>query len=267
LKNTLLIIFAYLISCNCYGSNDTNTQLSLSPSLLHFDYTEFNTSDQVLDRELGWLSGIEVKLSHAITADWLINIHSSYYQGTVDYDGQTQQGDPHTTDTRTNLFRYGARIEKVAYQKTHLFIGAQSHQWKRDIKDNNSVSGINETYKWIEYSFGLNADILIYQKDIFNIEAAYLLTRNATIDVDLSRVDFGSATLEIGNGTGGRLNLNWKRISGNNTHYGLSLFFEAWDFGRSNTKQTQGGSSSVFVTEPKSETRNIGLKFNIEYYF
>lgn len=113
----------------------------------------------------------------------------------------------------------------------------------------------------------MNADILTYQKDIFNIEAAYLLTRNPTIDVDLSRVDFGSATLDIGNGTAGRLNINWKRISEKDTHYGISLFFEAWNFGRSNTKQPRGGSSSVFVTEPKSETRNIGLKFNTEYYF
>ena len=80
-------------------------------------------------------------------------------------------------------------------------------------------------------------------------------------------MDYGSARLDIGDGTGGRLNLSWKRLSENNTRYGLSLFFEGWDFGRSNTKLTQGGSSSVFVTEPRSETRNIGLKFNIEYMF
>jgi len=266
-KNTLLTLFSFLITSSCYGANDSNTQLSLSPSLLHFDYTEFNTSDQVLDRETGWLGGIEAKLGHAITADWFINIHSSYYQGTVDYDGQTQQGTPHTTDTGTNLFRYGAQIERAIYQQARLFVGAQAHQWDRDINDNNNVSGISETYKWIEYAFGVNADIYSDKKNLFNIEAAYLLTRNATIDVDLSRVDFGSATLDIGDGTGGRLNLNWKRKSENNIRYGLTLFIEAWNFGRSNTNRTQGGSSSVFVTEPRSETRNAGLKFNIEYYF
>jgi hypothetical protein len=266
-KNKSLILFAFVISNNCYSSNESNTQLILSPSLLHFDYTEFSTSDQVLDRELGWLSGIEAKLSHAITAGWLIKIHSSYYQGTVNYTGQTQTGTPHTTNTETKLFRFGGRIEKSIYKKAHLFIGAQSHKWQRDIKDNNNISGIDETYKWIEYSIGLNSDIFINQKDIFNIEAAYLITRNGTIDVDLSRVNFGSTTLDLGDGTGGRLNLNWKRISENNTRYGLSLFFEGWDFGRSNTKQTQGGSSSAFVTEPRSETRNIGLRFNIEYSF
>ena len=150
----------------------------------------------------------------------------------------------------------------------HTCLSVHSHiKWQRDIRDNNNISGINETYKWLEYSIGLNSDLFINQKDVFNIEAAYLIIRNGTIDVDLSRVNLGSTTLDLGDGTGGRLNLNWKRISENNTRYGLSLFFEGWDFGRSNTKQTQGGSSIVFVTEPRSETRNIGLKFNIEYSF
>jgi hypothetical protein len=221
----------------------------------------------VLDRETGWLPGIEARLNHSITPDWIIKVHGSYYQGIVDYVGQTQNGVPHTTDSGANLLRFGGQIERTIVKKTNLFIGVQSHQWDRDIKDNNNVSGIDETYQWIEYSIGLNAEMFISQKDVLNMEAGFLITRNATIDVDLSRVDLGSTTLDIGDGTGARLNLSWKRISENNIHYGLSVFFEGWNFGRSNTKQTQGGSSNVFVTEPRSETRNIGLQFNIDYNF
>jgi len=202
-----------------------------------------------------------------MTTDWFIKVFSSYYQGAVDYDGQTQLGEPHKTNTRANLFRYGAQIERNIFHKTNLFAGVQAHHWERDIKDNNNISGLDETYDWIEYSIGFSADILAYQNNIFNIEAAYLLIRNATIDVDLTRVGLGSAALDIGNDNGGRLNLQWKRINDNGLHYGAALFFEAWNFGRSNTKKTQGGALNVFVTEPKSETRNIGIKFNIEYSF
>jgi len=243
------------------------TQLTLSPSLLHFDYTEFSTTDEVLNRELGWLPGLELKLSHTITSDWLIGIHSAYYQGTVDYTGQTQSGAPHTTDTETKLLRFGGRIKKGIYKNIHLFVGVQLHQWNRNIRDNNNVSGLDETYKWLEYSIGLNSDLFISQNDILNLEAGFLIIRNGTLDVDLSRIDLGTTRLDLGDGTGARLNLSWKRISTNNIHYGLSLFVEGWNFGRSNTKPTQGGASSVFVTEPRSETRNIGLKFNIEYMF
>ena len=263
---TRLTLTATILICNS-SILFAETQLTLSPSLLHFDYTEFSTTDAVLDRELGWLPGIEARLSHAITADWLIRAHTSYYQGIVDYDGQTQSGTPHTTNTDTKLFRFGGQIERVVYKKINLFIRVQSHQWQRDINDNNNISGIDETYKWTEYSIGINSEILISPKDVLNLEAGFLITRNATLDVDLSRVDSGSTTLDLGDGSGARLNLGWKRTSENNINYGLSVFFEGWNFGRSNTKQTHGGSSSVFVTEPRSETRNIGLQFNFEYTF
>ena len=261
-----IFLFSVALLCNSTLTG-AETRITLSPSLLHFDYTEFSTNDQVLDRETGWLPGIEVKLSHNMTAGWFINIHSAYYQGTVDYTGQTQSGAPHSTNTDNDLFRVGGQINKKIYQQIQLFAGVQLHRWNRDIKDNNNISGIDETYKWLEYSIGLSSDVFADQNNIFSVDIAYLLIRNGTLDVDLSRVNLGSTTLDLGDGSGARLNLNWKRIRSDNFNYGLSLFIEGWDFGRSNTKITEGGSPNVTVTEPRSETRNAGIKFNIEYLF
>jgi len=263
--NKLIMVSAILV---CHSMTSVaETQLTISPSLLHFDYTEFSTTDSVLDRELGWLPGLDARLRHPVSSDWFIAAHTSYYQGMVDYVGQTQSGVPHTTDTDTNLFRIGASIERLIYTKTHLFLSAQSHRWKRDIQDNNNISGIDETYQWMEYSIGLNSDVFVSHQDVINLEAGFLITRNATLDVDLTRANLGSTTLDLGNGSGIRLNLLWQRQYKENARYGLSLFFESWEFGRSNTKQTQDSTTIVFVTEPRSETRNIGLKFNIEYSF
>lgn len=248
-------------------TSTAETRLTLSPSLLHFDYTEFSTTDKVLDSESGWLPGIEAKLSHSITLDWSFDITSAYYSGTVDYTGQTQSGVPLSTSTDTNLFRFGGQINKTIYKKIYLFVGAQFRQWDRDIKSTNTASGIDETYKWIEYSIGLNSDIYSNKNNVVSVDVAYLLIRNATVEADLSRVNLGSTTLDIADGTGARANLNWKILSAGKINYGLTLFAEGWDFGRSNTKRTQGGSPNVLVTEPRSETRNIGLKFNIEYNF
>ncbi|MBT8134716.1 MAG: hypothetical protein KJO03_09410, partial [Gammaproteobacteria bacterium] len=191
----------------------------------------------------------------------------SYYQGTVDYDGQTQQGIPHTTDSDATLFRIGARLDRSIYKDIRLFIGAMSHQWKRDIKDKNNISGIDETYEWYEYSLGLDTDFVITKKDRVNLEISYFLVRDATVFVDLSRVDLGTTTLDLGDGTGGRLNLNWFHQYRQNINLGLGVFFEGWQFGRSNTKQTENSSAITFVTEPRSETKNTGLKFNIQYMF
>ena len=263
--NKLIVLFAILMSCSTLAHAET--QLNISPTLLHFDYTEFSTTDEVLDRELGWLPGLEANLKHAITPDWLFSVSTSYYQGTVDYDGQTQQGAAHTTNTDSNIFRIGVRADRLIYQDIYLFAGARFHKWKRDINDNNNISGIDETYEWHEYSIGLNSDFTITQKDIISLEASLLLIRDGTIFVDLSRANLGTTTLDLGDGTGARLNLSWIRQYKNNINYGLGLFFEAWQFGRSNTRQTQNSSAIIFVTEPESETKNIGLQFSIEYMF
>ena len=265
----IIILFVTLLCSSTLAATESNTTkyFILSPSLLHFDYTEYSTTGTVLDRERGWLPGIEARLNYPFASTWSFDIHSSYHTGTVDYVGQTQSGTAHTTDTGTNLFRIGGKVNKKVYRELNVFVGAQLHQWDRDIKDNNNVSGIYEVYKWFEYSIGLSSDVFVNQNDTFNVDVAYLLIRNGTLDVDLSRVDLGTTQLDLGDSNGARLNLNWKRINENNIHYGISLFFEGWDFGRSNTKSTTGGSPNVLVTEPRSETRNAGLKFNIEYLF
>ena len=263
--NKLIIIPAILLSHTAITFAET--RLSFSPALTHFDYTEFSTTDQELNTETGWLPGLSAGLNYAITPDWSVAIDTSYYQGTVDYDGQTQQGIPHTTDSDATLFRLGVRLDRPIHKDIHLFIGAISHQWKRDIKDKNNISGIDETYEWYEYSVGLDTDFFMTDRDYINLAVSYLLIRNATVFVDLSRVDLGTTTLDLGDGTGGRLNLSWFHQYRQNISLGLGLFFEGWQFGRSNTKQTDNSSTIIFVTEPRSETRNIGLKFNIVYMF
>lgn len=255
------------MTVSCYGSDTLSSQLSISPSFLYFNYTEFSTTDQKLNTETGWLPGLEIGFVYDLTPDWSLGVNTSYYQGTVDYDGQTQQGTPHTTNTDTELFRLGARLGRLVYKNIQLFAGVQLYRWDRDINDNNNVSGITEIYEWNEYSLGLNTDFIVTSKDWINLEASLLFIRDATIFVDLTRVNLGTATLEQGDGTGARINLSWLHQHKNNINYGLSLFIEGWEFGRSNTKQTENSSTIIFVTEPRSETKNIGLKFNIEYMF
>ena len=259
-----LIFTLNLLLCST-ALSAADTQFIISPAFLHFDYTEFSTSDQVLNSETGWLPGVEARFDHTFANDWLASIYTSFFRSMVNYDGQTQSGTPHTTDTGTEFFRLGAQLEKIIIKNTGLFVSVQSHQWERDIHDNNNISGITESYQWLEYSAGINYRYSINDKDNLKLNAGLLITRNAEIYVDLSRVNLGSTTLDIGDGTGARLKLDWNRQHNETMRYGLGLFFEGWDFGRSNTKATEGGSNIVYVTEPRSETRNIGLMFNFIY--
>ena len=261
----LIIIFLSLFYLPTLANADS--QLILSASLLHFDYTEFSTTNRVLDNEQGWLPGLKILSQHKGPAGLSFDISGAYYQGVVDYTGQTQSGTPHNTTTNTEFFRVAGQINKLIFKNTRLFSGIQLHKWDRDINDRNNISGIYEIYQWQEYAFGINSDFLINKNNTLNASIAYLLVRKARIYVDISRIGLGSTTLDIGNDDGARFKLKWKNLFADNIFYSLSLFAETWNFARSNSKFTEGGSSTVSVTEPRSETINMGLNFNIEYSF
>lgn len=263
--NKLIVLFSLLI---CHSVNSiAETQLTLSPSILHFDYTEFSPSDVVLDRELGWIPGIKANLNYSFLPGWNLDLYSSYYQGTVKYNGQTSAGGAHSTLTDTRLLELGGQVNIKTYKAIALLIGARSRQWDRNIRSTRNVGGIDEKYNWLEYSAGLHSDLEFNNNHTLSVEVSYLLIRKGTIDVNFSGTSLGSAHLNLGNGTGARLLVNWKTLITKNSQYDLSLFAEGWAFGRSNTKQAQGGSSITFVTEPRSETFNKGLNFNVKYLF
>lgn len=72
----------------------------------NFSYTEYATDGDILNRETGYLPGIGLDLSRT-SGNTTIGLHGHAYSDRVDYDGQTQAGDPHTTQTNTGFYEIG----------------------------------------------------------------------------------------------------------------------------------------------------------------
>lgn len=246
------------------------TQLSLSPSLLHFDYTEFSTSNTVLDRETGWLPGFSLIFKDDINKQLHYEFEVAGHFGNVDYNGSTQLGTAHSTTTDESIWHIGFRLlvpyDKFTDNTTDLYIGIKRHEWQRNIHDNNNISGLYEVYKWWEISAGIQSSLWSNKTQRLTYDASLLYIYEPTIFVDLSRINRGSTTLNIGENYGGRLQLAWEQNNDPQWTYKLNTYAEFWDFGRSNTRSTKGGISTT-VTEPRSETRNIGLQATIQYTF
>ena len=256
-----------LLTASAHSHADWDTSIQLSPGIIHFDYTEFSTLGNTLNNEQGWLPGVALSLSARHDSGWGIKGTVTGYQGVVDYDGQTQQGDSHVTRTDTRFTRAGLELSRATLPTLELVAGYTSHEWIRDIRDNGDVFGLLEEYSWDEYALGARLNLYSTSSNRLDIEASYLTIRNSTIFVDLTRADYGSTTLDIGDGSGGRIAGRLTRRAGSNIRTGFTLVYEVWDFARSNTRATQGGSTSLLVTEPRSETRNLSLSADITYVF
>lgn len=269
---TIFIImktYLYLIFTACLYSAGTNaeTRLSVAPSLLNFNYTEFNASGSILDEETGLIPGIQFLLSRDFSEQLSVELEISAYGGNVDYVGHTQSGLAHNTTTNEELLRVGARLISPLSANTDVYLGAKYHRWNRDIFSNNGVAGLFERYQWWELSAGTSISFWARENQSWIADIALLRTINPTIYVDLSSVDGGVADLDLGPDTGARLQLMWKLSKDNQTTYAINAFYELWGFGRSDSKATSGGSTSYSIYEPESETRHSGVQLQLGFRY
>jgi hypothetical protein len=237
------------------------SQFSITPTLLHFDYTEFSNSGSVLDKETGWIPGMQLHLNTPLNEQWRVGFELAAYDGSVNYEGNTQ------TTTQATIYRFGASIETQLTPRTDLVFGIKHNEWQRDIQDSNTLLGPYEIYRWWETSIGISTQLWAKEKQSWRAEATLLRTVNPTIHVDLSKADLGKTDLDLGTEWGSRLQLSWTHETSAEWQHGLKIFYEAWDFGRSDFKNTSGGTGSLLVAEPRSETRHSGLLLVISKHF
>ncbi len=90
------------------SANSHATDLSVAAGLMYFDYEE--TEDGIsLNHETGFIPGISITASHPYhSVDH--SFEFSAFDGEVDYDGNTQNLQPHQTTTEQSIYRLLYRL-------------------------------------------------------------------------------------------------------------------------------------------------------------
>lgn len=263
LKEKTFIIFISFFSYIPFIYSHT---LELSPSLYHFNYKEFNINDQLLDEENGFLPGFKIALTHKHN-DESLSAHISLHKNKVDYIGQTQSGQPHNTETDTQLINIGLTLilKKLKVIPARVVLGIQHRKWDRNILTRNNILGLHEIYTWNELNAGLKFELEQNNNTLYWAELSALYTLNPDMKIYLENT---SEILNLGPEPGFRINLGRKWLINKTSSYSINLFTEYWSFGRSNTIFTNDFfGSSAFITEPRSESFHTGLEFSINYNF
>ena len=262
MRNSALLI-TLLLSFSVTAQAES--KIFITPSLMYFDYTEFDFNGSVLDKETGWIPGIQFQVAQDFTNQLSIELEISAYNGDANYAGHTQSGLPHHTQTNEEVIRLGAHIIAPLYSNTNIYLATKYHQWNRNIQSNNGIASLFEQYQWWEIAVGSRISFWEKDRQAWIADIAILQTISPTIYVDLSSVDAGSTNLNLGSDTGARLQLMWKTSVEDQYTYGINAFYEIWDFGVSNSQNTSGGSLSLSIYEPESETRHTGIQFQLSF--
>jgi hypothetical protein len=258
------IALAYILA---FPSNTPAVDLRIAVELMHFDYEETDLSGSTLNQETGFIPGITLA---AIQPYFGIenSFEFSMYGGQVDYDGQTQDGQPHQTTTEQSIYRLLYKLSWSPLSTEAAFYGKTYwQQWDRDIQPNNGVGGLFERYRWWTVEAGAQLPFIRQDRQNLFWELGLLASLNGTIMIDLSDAGFGSPALDLGNSIGfaSGLKYEFKRTSNSSLQFGVQ--FKTWGFGRSNSKTISDGNDTFTITEPDSTTIQTTLSASYIHHF
>ncbi|MBT8128790.1 MAG: hypothetical protein KJP10_02280 [Gammaproteobacteria bacterium] len=241
--------------------------LGLAAELLYFDYEETDINGNLLNQETGLIPGLSLTAAKAF--DSLNNTFKiSAHDGQVDYDGQTQSGQPHETTTEETIYRMLYKLSwSPASSQSALYGEAGWHQWDRDIQPTNGVLGLFERYQWWSLEAGIQLPFIKNDSQDLSLQLGMLTTFNGTIMIDLTEAGYGNHTLDLGDdfGFSGELNYRYRQASNSSLQLGLQV--KTWDFGRSNSKTITNGSQFISITEPDSTSVQTTLSASYIHHF
>jgi len=258
--NSLLLITSVLLFT--HGAM-AEPEIHVSPGLTYFHYEEFGLDNSTLNKEIGFLPGISITLlqqQHSLGAH--------IFSGEVEYDGQTQSGVPHSTDTDESLYYFFYRYDFLTEQSTHnYFVSLNYNFWERFIQANNNVGSLYEEYSWWHLEAGLHAYKALKNQQKLNYELAIFQTFNGEILVDLDSFNYGKPVLDLGDKLGIRGLIAYDLHTDNAALIRMGLEYKFWGFGRSNTKNVSDGTTTISVTEPESETNLLRFFIQLTHSF
>ena len=241
--------------------------LRAAAELMYFDYEETDINGSTLNQETGFIPGISVAASRPYRSI-VHSLEFSAYGGEVNYDGQTQAGQPHQTTTEQSIYRLQYRLSgSLENTDADLYGKVYWQQWDRDIQPNNGVLGLFERYRWWSIEAGVEVPLMRKDRQNLLLELGVLTTLNGTILVDLSDVGFGEPVLNLGHGIGfsGELRYEIRQGPDGKLHFGIR--YRNWEFGRSNSETVSDGTSFLTITEPDSQTAQTILFASYSHRF
>lgn len=257
-----LLLSVTLFPLECVGQNS----VSFAPAALYFNYVEYSTAGQQLDKETGVLPGVVLEARVQGQADIYIQGGFSLYDGRLNYDGRTQTGTPHKTKTKETLTRMRFALGKTVANENYpfeFFLRLELVTWDRDIQSSNGVSGLYEQYRWNEVGAGIRQRLFAQRNEDVYLLFDVFRVSDPAMTVDLTSSGYGIQKLYLGNKSGFKAALDWQISNNGQVNYGILVFYERYQFGQSDYISVGGSTGGALIREPRSESRQLGMQISL----
>ena len=241
-------------------------QLSLSAGLLDFSYAEFDSGNRLLDEENGNIPGLSVALSSKALSRRLL-IRAQFYAGRVEYDGQTQDAVPFTTETDQQIYILNVQqfFSDAGDERLEWLIGVELWRWNRDILSQATVDGLFEKYSWQTLGAGFSMRLLQRAASKVWLECQLLQVLSPRMSI---RLDNGFTGVSLGERPGYRLRFVYQQSLSRQWQWRAEAFVQHFEFAQSEPVLVNGFfGQSVVLREPRSVSRYQGLQIAMNYRF
>ncbi len=245
---------------------NNSINLNLGVTALDFDYEEFSDLEKSLNREQGWLPGTSLGLNYESQTSLILDARLRWLSGTADYSSPVADSN---TDEEILDLSLAVRIPLHETPQNNLYLSAGGgyRKWWRNIRSTQTAFGLDEVYRWKYLSIGFKGEHLYGPKTAISGEINLRRTINPEMSVDFQQT-FDDANLSLKEKNGFHLSFGLTQSLSRNLSIEVSPWFEYWALGRSDNKNlTSNGVVVGSVFEPRSETHNWGIDFNLQWRF
>lgn len=230
----------------------------------HTSMQEYAANGRYLLEESGIVPGIYGGLFME-KGDLRLGGRMQIFDGTIDYDGQTQAGAPFQTDTDTTYVSSRLEVEIGQHGvRVQAFVGHD--YWYRLVKGRGYVGGAEEEYHWWSLGAAVAYDVALASG--FTASPGMTVWRNMTVWQQARNGNFDTAHLRPGGNPGWRLDLPFRYALDPDTSLTASVYHQRFDFDHSPTVQTwKGGIAGSFIYQPEIRYRQTGFSVGLSKRF
>lgn len=259
---TISVLFALMSMSASAAESHHSWEQGFQIRYEHFEWREFGFDDEQLLKESGYRVGVQwdTHSLYTIPPDWSARL--LLYLGDVDYDGQTQIGEPLQSTTEY----YGGQGEGCVHIRMFVreslsvapFIGAGAHTWIRRLDNTGGFSdtGYDEWWLSLYAQGGLGIRWTLPHGEWYGrIGARYPFWNRVEYDIILPD-GTGDVDVEPGKDISFFGEVGYERNG-----YLIGIFAEEANYKRSEIKSF----GAIDVYQPKSEQRSFGVQFGVAF--
>jgi hypothetical protein len=251
------IIFVMVLSTMAISSNNVFGEWDIYLKSGNFTWKEYGSNSSKLLEEYGRLYGVGIsgktalnEINNKLTARGRIEV----FDGTIDYDGQTQAGLPAKTETdyRGNKIdsSLGWKVNVTNQLSFEPFAGLGHVRWVRKIRGTENIIGYDEIWRSFYSSIGFYSD--------YASRSQLKIFAEITLKIPLDN------ELETGLGGGTKIKPGEKKsifseIGIQHSRFKASVYYESMEFSKSKTDAFSG------IYQPESKGRIYGLSIGIVF--